>query len=270
LSTPIDRLQSSACERRSIQPSQTPAITEIDDEEDSKREAKSGNFAKNPITSTSKLSLRSGSSLTSATTTNTEYKYRSPLSNWRPNTTEEALVESEKSQRIRCVSAYEKRKTDLLVKQFTDKENKNISPVLSVKDHDEMIKAVENVNLAKSRLKRPNTSIPYHRVNKTNDSRSYLLKKELEKSSDEEEIPVAKQENPVSDKRYTTLLSSMAGCYPPKNCGEFSVNVDERVSSLISGNTALQSYDGADIKRNSRVHMNKNMVLFEKLITNYF
>lgn len=80
--------------------------------------------------------------------------------------------------------------------------------------------------------------------------------------ADEEEA------NPVADNRYKTLLGTMTSVYVPKKSN--TQNVNERVKHLISGNTALQSFDGVEKERKTRHEINSNMKLFEKLIRNYF
>ncbi len=266
LSTPIDHQQISNSEKPNIRLLQTPAIPEIEDNDEIKGEIKSGNFFKKQITPNPKLSFKSGDSEDSnKNSVKSKNKSRSPHSN-RPNTAEDSF-HFEKEKKIRCVSAYVKRKPEALARFNPEKENQNISSILSVGNRDE-IQAVRNENLATNiKFKRPNTCIAYHRVSKSKDADN--KNEELENSYDDK-IPAYEETNPVTDKRYTMLLNSMAGCYSQKNCGEFSVNVDERVNNLISNNTALQCDDSVNVNRKSRVHMNRNLMFFEKLITNYF
>ena len=133
----------------------------------------------------------------------------------------------------------------------------------------------ENKNtFTKPKLKRPNTSIAFHRIDPSKVDQQLLPQKSLAKPDvskisavDSEPVQIL-DKDPVADQRYTSLLTTMTGIYVPKQI-EVS-NADDRVKNLIRSNKALQSFDGMEKERKTRFEIDTNMKLFEKLITNYF
>lgn len=96
-----------------------------------------------------------------------------------------------------------------------------------------------------------------------------MAKPDISKMSAVESEPIQIiDKDPVSDQRYTSLLTTMTGIYVPKQIE--LTNADDRVRNLIRSNKALQSFDGMEKERKTRFEIDTNMKLFEKLITNYF